>query len=181
MISLVLGGARSGKSGFAEQRISTLADAPEHITYVATARPWPSDQDFAARIARHQAQRPAQWRTEDAEDAIAVLHNPPSDHLIIDDAGTWLTWHFDQSAAWPGQDGNLADVEKRCAELVAALRTTTARNIVLVTPEVGLGVIPESAAGRVFRDQLGSLNAQLAEVADEVHLVVAGIALTLKS
>ncbi|AKK03556.1 bifunctional adenosylcobinamide kinase/adenosylcobinamide-phosphate guanylyltransferase [Corynebacterium epidermidicanis] len=186
MITLVLGGARSGKSAFAEMlttRISSLESSA--VTYVATARPWPGDTDFAQRIAKHQASRPAQWHTEDCRDAIDVLCSPQSPTLIIDDLGTWLSEQFDSHDAWPDatagkKEDQLRDVERRCAEFVAALQATTARNVVMVTPEVGMGLIPETPVGRVFRDTIGALNAAVAECADQVHLVVAGCALTLK-
>lgn len=190
MISLVLGGARSGKSGFAEGLVAKLAaqgariDAPTDISYVATARPWPDDREFATRIAKHRATRPADWLTEDARDAVDVLREPARPHLIIDDLGTWLTEQYSALDAWPDQPGGRdrhALVTGRCATLLAALRNTPAEHVVLVSPEVGMGIIPENPVGRVFRDDLGALNAAVAEVADTVHLLVAGCTLTLKS
>lgn len=173
MLTLVLGGARSGKSAWAE----SLFPAGEEVLYVATARPWPGDEDFAARIKAHQDRRPEHWVTEDCTPLIDVLAAPSHNNILIDDLGTWLTHVIDEREAWERPRGTVAgDVDK----LVAALAASSAR-IVAVTPEVGMGVIPESAAGRLFRDDLGRLNAQVAEIADEVVLVVAGIPLTLKS
>lgn len=179
MISLVLGGARSGKSHVAEQLV---ASAGAEIVYVATARPWENDSDFAARIDLHRRRRPQHWRTEDQLDAVEVLLAPPTaDGIIVDDLGTWLTEQFNCAQAWPGQSGDRSEVDARCIQLVDALISwPQSRNLVIVSPEVGMGVIPESAAGRVFRDALGNLNSRVAEVADSVSLIVAGCTLTLK-
>lgn len=173
MLTLVLGGARSGKSAWAEALFPEGAE----VLYVATARPWPDDHDFAERIQAHQDRRPSQWVTEDRTELIDVLTAPHASNILIDDLGTWLTHVIDAAGAWERPRGAVQPVVDK---LIAALAASSAR-IVAVTPEVGMGVIPESAAGRLFRDELGHLNAQVAEVADEVVLVVAGIPLTLKS
>lgn len=173
MLSLVLGGARSGKSAWAEAQFPADAD----VLYVATARPWPGDEDFAARIQAHQDRRPAHWVTEDSTPLIDVLAAPSHSNILIDDLGTWLTHVIDEHGLWERPRGSVQPVVDK---LLAALAGCPAR-IVAVTPEVGLSVIPESAAGRLFRDELGALNARVAELAEEVTLVVAGIPLTLKS
>lgn len=173
MLTLVLGGARSGKSAWAE----ALFPPDAEVTYVATARPWPGDTDFEDRIEAHRLRRPAHWHTEDRTELVDVLSTTQATHILIDDLGTWLTHLIDRLEAWEKPRGTVQPVVDK---LLAALSASTAR-IVAVTPEVGLGVIPESAAGRLFRDELGRLNAQVANVADEVVLVVAGIPLTLKS
>lgn len=173
MLKLVLGGARSGKSAWAE----ALFPPEAAVTYVATARPWPGDEDFAARIKDHRQRRPSHWVTEDERPLIDVLSSPPTSQILIDDLGTWLTHELDSLDAWQQPRGLVAP---RVVKLLEALRQCPAF-VVAVTPEVGLGVIPETPAGRLFRDELGRLNAQVAELADEVVLVVAGIPLTLKS
>ncbi|MBW4721682.1 bifunctional adenosylcobinamide kinase/adenosylcobinamide-phosphate guanylyltransferase [Saccharothrix obliqua] len=175
--TLVLGGARSGKSAHAE---GVLVD--EVVTYVATGRRYPDDAEWELRIARHVARRPPTWHTVEAprpDDLIALLtatavNDPP---ILVDDVATWLTGALDDAGAWEGH--GLDDVERLCARLVEAVSTTRAR-LVLVSAEVGLGVVPGTASGRLFRDHLGSLNARLAEVCDEVLLVVAGIPLRLR-
>ncbi|GAA1475272.1 bifunctional adenosylcobinamide kinase/adenosylcobinamide-phosphate guanylyltransferase [Corynebacterium felinum] len=173
MRTLVLGGARSGKSAFAEDLIG-----PGPCVYVATARPWPGDEDFAARISHHVARRPAHWVTEDSVDAVELLRDPPGGAVMVDDVGTWLTHVIDREQAWELPRGSVSPV---CASLVDAVnRFPDAQDLVLVTPEVGLGVIPEHYSGRLFRDELGALNAQLADVCERVVLVIAGQALVLK-
>ncbi|MEC3958339.1 nicotinate-nucleotide--dimethylbenzimidazole phosphoribosyltransferase [Nocardia sp. CDC153] len=167
--TLVLGGARSGKSAFAEQLV-----ASEAVRYVATAVADPADADFAERIAAHRARRPATWTIVEG-DPVAAL-GEPTPVTLVDDLGTWLTGRLDAHAAWESPRGTVApDV----AALVAAVAGYTER-LIIVSPEVGLGVIPGTASGRLFRDEIGTLNQRLAEVCDEVFLVVAGQALQVK-
>jgi len=172
--TLVLGGTRSGKSAHAE---GLLAEAA--VTYVATARRYPGDDDWDRRIARHVERRPRTWTTVETPDLPLLLGtaeatDPP---LLVDDVATWLTGVLDDAGAWEGEGAD--DVELACRELVIATRLCRAR-LVLVSAEVGLGVVPSTRSGRLFRDHLGSLNARLAEVCDEVLLLVAGIPLTLR-
>ena len=162
MITLVLGGARSGKSRVAEQLAARL---PAPVTYVATARVDPADADHVARVAAHRARRDPSWTTvEAAEDLADVLRSVPGS-VLVDSLGTWV------SAA----EGLLVDV----AGLVAALRDRSGDTVV-VSEEVGLGVHPSSALGRQFRDALGTVNQAVAAVADRVLLVVAGRVLPLE-
>ncbi len=170
---LVLGGARSGKSAFAEELVGESA-----CQYVATARPWPGDEDFANRIAEHRNRRPAHWHTEDSRDAIEVLRTPPTATVLVDDLGTWLTHLIDSHAGWERPRGA---VDTHIQELVTAIANyPTDRDVIIVSPEVGMGVIPEHRAGRLFRDELGRLNAEVATVCDQVVLVIAGQQLVLK-
>ncbi|RKT53267.1 bifunctional adenosylcobinamide kinase/adenosylcobinamide-phosphate guanylyltransferase [Saccharothrix australiensis] len=175
--TLVLGGARSGKSAHAEGLVTDDA-----VTYVATARRYPDDADWDERIARHVARRPATWHTVEApapRDLVALLtataETDPA--ILVDDVATWLTGALDDAGAWEGRGSD--QVDEHCAALVDAVSQTRAR-LVLVSAEVGLGVVPGTRSGRLFRDHLGSLNARLAEVCDEVLLVVAGIPLRLR-
>ncbi len=163
MITLVLGGARSGKSEVAEQ-IASAAAAP--VTYVATAVVG-DDHDLAARIARHRDRRPDAWHTIDAgRDLVAALRDTALDHtVLVDSLGTWVAAH-DEFAV----DG---------AALVDALRARHG-DTVLVSDEVGLGVHPSTGAGVAFRDALGELNRMVAAIADDVMLVVAGRVLPLE-
>lgn len=175
MRTLVLGGARSGKSVFAE---TIVGSGP--VLYVATARPWPDDEDFAARIASHAARRPRSWVTDDTSDLVELLGIPHSDTLLIDDLGTWLTTATDECGvdAWEKDSPAL---NARINALSSAIRAYDGSDVVIVTPEVGMGVIPEHASGRVFRDRIGALNQDIAGVCDRVVFVVAGQALELKT
>ena len=174
--TLVLGGARSGKSGYAEGLLPSAAP----VTYVATARRDPADTEWEARIARHIDRRPAAWRTvEPGPDGLAdLIATADQDRmLLVDDLATWLTGVLDMTGAWeggPDEAGRLVD------GLVTAVTDCTAR-LVLVSAEVGLGVVPETRSGRLFRDELGDCNARLAQVCDEVLLLVAGMPVRLNS
>jgi adenosyl cobinamide kinase/adenosyl cobinamide phosphate guanylyltransferase len=162
VIALVLGGARSGKSGYAEHLAASL---PEPVSYVATACV-DGDADFAARVAKHRGRRPATWTTiESGPDLPSVLRTTTGT-LLVDALGPWL-------AATPDLT---VDADTLCDAL-----TTRAGDTVVVSEEVGLGVHPATAAGRRFRDALGELNQAVAAVADEVVLVVAGRALRLEA
>lgn len=171
--TLVLGGTRSGKSAHAEG----LLDGGAAVRYVATARRVAGDAEWDARIAAHQVRRPATWATVEGADVAAELAEP-GPPLLVDDLATWLTGVLDDTGAWEAPTVPEA-VGAHVAELVAAVAACPSR-VVLVSAEVGLGVVPETRAGRMFRDELGALNAALAAVCDEVLLLVAGLPLRLK-
>lgn len=159
-VTLVLGGARSGKSAVAERLAGT---GPAPVTYVATGTA-DGDADMAARITAHQARRPAAWATvECAADLGAAIAACPGT-VLVDSLSTWV-------ARAPGF---AVDVDGLCRAL-----TGRAGDVVVVSDEVGLGVHPSSAGGRRFRDALGLVNQAVADTADEVLLVVAGRALHL--
>ncbi|WP_067655079.1 bifunctional adenosylcobinamide kinase/adenosylcobinamide-phosphate guanylyltransferase [Nocardia harenae] len=184
--TLVLGGARSGKSAHAEE----LAGAAARVRYLATAVPDPADRDFAARIAGHRVRRPADWEVLEGADLAAVLAGHPGDPdpalaghradlapaTLVDDIGTWLTARIDALDAWDAPRGTVAPETDALVAAVAGYR----HRLVLVSPEVGLGVIPATRSGRLFRDEIGTLNQRLARVCDEVVLVVAGIPMRVK-
>ena len=174
---LVLGGARSGKSERAELR---LAGEPR-VTYVATGSRGTDDPDWAARVAAHRARRPAWWRTAETTDLASLLragHGTARGALLIDGIGTWLAAVLDE-CGWDLRDGAVRDtVAARTAELVGAWRQACGY-VVAVSDETGLGVVPASAAGRLFRDELGRLNQALAAESEEAELVVAGRVLPL--
>jgi adenosylcobinamide kinase/adenosylcobinamide-phosphate guanylyltransferase len=149
------------------------ADAP--VRYAATARRRVDDLEWEARIARHAARRPACWTTVEDPDLVAELAR--GGRLLVDDLATWLTGVLDDTEAWEAPT-TPPGVEDAVATLVGAVRR--ASSCVLVSAEVGLGVVPATRAGRMFRDELGALNAALAEVCDEVVLLVAGLPLRLK-
>lgn len=170
--TLVLGGARSGKSGHAES-LAVL----EPVRYVATGRRDATDEDWQCRIERHRASRPKQWSTVETVASLSgVVSQPWNGTTLVDDLGTWLTGMLDDAAAWELPRGTIAPAVDALVDAVA--ESTSA--LVLVSPEVGLSVVPESRSGRLFRDELGLLNSRLAAVCDRVLLVVAGLALPLK-
>jgi adenosylcobinamide kinase/adenosylcobinamide-phosphate guanylyltransferase len=168
--TLVLGGARSGKSAEAELRVA----AHPEVTYVATG-PGPAggDGEWAARVAAHRARRPPWWTTLETLDLPGVLRTARA-AVLIDGIGTWLAGVLDEASAWTDPDA----VRPALDELVAAWRATGA-HVVAVGDEVGLSVVPATPAGRVFRDLLGELNRRLAAESEEATLVVAGRAVEL--
>ena len=170
---LVTGGVRSGKSGHAE---SLLAGEPT-TTYVA-AGPSYDDADWHARIARHRERRPQTWATLETSD-VAVALAEANGPVLVDCLGTWLDAILAKAGLW---EAPLEEVEEyvaaRTTGVVATLRAATAP-VVIVTNEVGLGVVPEHRSGRLVRDLLGTVNQRVAGVCDEVHLVVAGRVLRL--
>lgn len=161
MITLVLGGTRSGKSAVAE-RLAGRRGLP--VTYVATAVADPGDVDLASRIAAHRARRPPAWSTREAGADLPAVLRDISGTVLVDALGTWV-------AAAPDL---VVDAGGLCAALVER-----AGDAVVVSDEVGLGVHPATEVGRRFRDVLGELNQAVAAVADEVLLVVAGRTLPL--
>ena len=167
---LVLGGARSGKSVQAELR---LAGEPE-VTYVAAGATGmgAGDPEWAARVAAHQARRPAWWRTVETTDLPGVLGGARG-ALLVDGIGTWLAAVMDECGAWDGAAEAAGRLAAEVAALISAWRQTEAR-VVAVSDETGLGVVPGTPAGRLFRDELGRLNQALAAESEETELVVAG-------
>ena len=175
--TLVTGGARSGKSVEAERRLETF---PE-VVYVATGGVREDDPEWARRVHLHRERRPSSWRTTESCDLVPLLaeEGPP---LLIDCLSLWLTDAMDRVGAWDDgrwADGGREELETRVAELVAAVRAT-GRTVVAVTNEVGSGVVPATASGRRFRDELGRLNTAFAGECEQVLLVVAGQALVLR-
>lgn len=170
---LVTGGVRSGKSRHAEGLVS--ADAA--VTYVA-AGPSYDDADWAARVGAHRQRRPATWSTLETRDVAGVLADAPGP-VLVDCLGTWLTGVIDEAGLWEAPVEEVeAHVEGLLERLVLALATASV-DVVLVTNEVGLGVVPEHRSARLFRDLLGTINQRVGAACDEVHLVVAGRVLRL--
>jgi adenosylcobinamide kinase / adenosylcobinamide-phosphate guanylyltransferase len=166
---LVTGGVGSGKSTHAE----ALLAAHDDVTYVAPG-PVLDDADWLARVSAHRARRPASWTTLETADLPAALQT--GGPVLVDCLGTWLTRLVDDAGLWEAPAAEVsAYVAERTADAVAFLGET----VVLVTNEVGLGVVPEHRSGRLFRDLLGTVNQRFAAACDEVHLVVAGRVLKL--
>ena len=175
--TLVLGGARSGKSATAERMLTGSHD----VLYVATGGTREGDGEWAQRIALHRERRPEDWRTAETCDLEPLLAEPGGP-LLIDCLALWLTSAMDECDAWDDnvwRESGEQRLRQRTARLVDAWRAT-ARPTVAVSNEVGSGVVPATASGRRFRDELGRLNAAVASASDQVLLVVAGQALRLK-
>lgn len=173
MRTLVLGGIRSGKSRWAETAISENRAAGETVCYVATGAASGADPEWEQRIDAHRHRRPPSWRTVETAGVAAHLRANPTTPTLVDDLGGWLTAVLDHRG-W--DEGSVdADVE----DLTAAVGAVSA-DLVLVSPEVGLTVVPATSAGRRFADELGILNQRLADCCDRVVLVVAGQPLRVK-
>jgi adenosylcobinamide kinase/adenosylcobinamide-phosphate guanylyltransferase len=165
MIEFVIGGARSGKSGHAER---LALETGGRVTYIATGEA--RDAEMATRIAHHRTRRPAGWRT--VEEAVALAgalrrEAAPDACLLVDCLTLWLT------------NVLLAERDAEIAALLAALPELPGR-IILVSNEVGWGIVPENALARRFRDEQGRLNQRVAALADNVTFVAAGLPLVLK-
>ncbi|WP_380169527.1 bifunctional adenosylcobinamide kinase/adenosylcobinamide-phosphate guanylyltransferase [Jannaschia sp. R86511] len=170
--TLVLGGARSGKSTHAER---LLADHDD-VVYVATAGRREADPDWDARVALHRSRRPPGWTTLETTDLVPLLDRP-GPALLVDCLALWCTDALDAAGAWEPEAWRDGDAERayrdRVAELLRAW-AATGRRVVAVSNEVGSGVVPATWSGRLFRDELGRLNAALAAASEQVDLVVAG-------
>jgi len=166
VLTLVLGGARSGKSRYAEGLIASL---PQPWIYIATAEA--RDDEMAARVAAHRARRETGWQTIEAPHELPEALNaaPAAAAVLVDCLTLWLTNVMLGSF----------DVEKMTAKLEDALRARGGETV-LVSNEVGLGIVPESELGRRFRDAQGILNQRMAALSDRVVLMVAGLALNVK-
>jgi adenosyl cobinamide kinase/adenosyl cobinamide phosphate guanylyltransferase len=165
VITLVLGGARSGKSALAERLV--LAHAGP-LLYLATGRA-DGDADMAERIDRHRRDRDARFTTIETLELAQALDDAPALPMLVDALGTWVAGHPDFV--------DDRQVDELCRALVD--RSSRGAATVLVSDEVGLGVHPESAVGRRFRDVLGTVNQRVAAIADYAVLVVAGRVLRL--
>jgi adenosylcobinamide kinase/adenosylcobinamide-phosphate guanylyltransferase len=176
--TLVLGGARSGKSAEAERR---LAAFPE-VLYVATGGTRDGDAEWAERVTAHRERRPAAWRTVETCDLLPLLADAAGPPLLIDCLSLWLTHIMDAAGAWDdatwhrtGSAAVQADIDALCSAWRATRRT-----VVAVSNEVGSGVVPATAAGRRFRDILGHLNSALADRSEHVLLMVAALPVRLR-
>ncbi|WP_196140979.1 bifunctional adenosylcobinamide kinase/adenosylcobinamide-phosphate guanylyltransferase [Aliikangiella sp. G2MR2-5] len=172
MIHLVLGGARSGKSRFAEATIKkTAEESNKRVTYIATASA--GDDEMRVRIERHKSQRPNDWRLieEPLKVAEVIRSCSHNDLLLIDCLTLWLSnWLC---------EGSLDDFEEAKRSLLASLKSTEA-GVVLVSNEVGSGIVPLGELSRDFVDQAGWLNQAIAAMADKVSLIVAGCEVPLQ-
>jgi adenosylcobinamide kinase/adenosylcobinamide-phosphate guanylyltransferase len=172
--TLVLGGIRSGKSRWAEEAIAKSLAPGQPVRYLAS---WLAGQDDAAwahRVAQHRDRRPAHWSTVETDDITTQLRQSPDTPTLVDDLGAWLTSTLDRHHAW--ENGSVAAPVADMIAAVSAFEST----LVLVSPEVGLTVVPATASGRRFADELGILNQRIAALCDQVVLVVAGQGVPIK-
>lgn len=167
MITMITGGARSGKSRYAAEQALSLTDRPVHV---ATARIW--DDEFRARVDRHRSERGPEWVCMEEEKSLAVL---PLDGrvCVIDCVTLWLTNFFVDSTSDVAQ--SLDDFRAE----IDALRSRPG-SFFIVTNEIGMGIHAETEIGRRFTDLQGWANQYMASVADRVVLMVSGIAVTIK-
>jgi adenosylcobinamide kinase/adenosylcobinamide-phosphate guanylyltransferase len=163
----ILGGARSGKSRFAEE---LAGKAGGRLHYLATGRAW--DDEMRDRISHHQERRGGEWTTHEAPvDIATVLQrlDSPNSVILIDCLTLWLTNLMMENA----------DMETAFAELEAAIESTRAK-LIFVSNEIGLGIVPENRMAREFRDHAGRLHQRVAAIAGEVYFVAAGLPLKMK-
>jgi len=191
-IVLVTGGARSGKSAFAEERLANR----ESVCYIATGLPRGEDPEWQERIRLHQERRPASWTTQEQYAGLADWLREQSHPVYLLDCATLLTsnrlfdliaQHFpdklelteEHFLSRQEQSFLLQLLEEEWQELLSAIRQTNAE-CWIVTDEVGLGIIPETRLGRFFRDVQGKINQLIAKEASEAYLVICGLAQQLK-
>ena len=170
IVTLILGGVRSGKSRFAEQ----MAGKTKGVTFIATARP--SDAEMRRKIARHRSERPASWETIEAPVALAkaiASRSDKTDVIIID----CLTIYVDNITST--HHGDVPKVEREFDRVCREIQRCRS-SVIIVSNEVGCGVVPAFRSGRRYRDLLGQLNQRVADIADRVILMVAGIPLAVK-
>jgi adenosylcobinamide kinase/adenosylcobinamide-phosphate guanylyltransferase len=169
-VTLVLGGARSGKSRYAQE----LASAFQRVVYFATARR--DDAEMRGRIARHRRERPSSWKTIEVSTGLDFAlreEDPRADLLLID----CLTLYM--ANIMGRKSGGHRPIRSHIQLLCEAVRDAEA-SLVIVSNEVGSGIVPPFRSGREYRDLLGELNQQIAKLADQVILMVAGLPLTIK-
>lgn len=162
----VTGGARAGKSTFAQQQAQALGG--EEVSFIATAQGL--DAEMRERIARHRQERPAQWETlEEPLQVPAALHGARYRVVLLDCLTLWVA--------------NLMQAQQEVLPRLEGLLAVWAesdKTLVVVSNEVGMGIVPENALARAYRDQLGAVNRRVAEAAEAVYLLVAGIPLKLR-
>ena len=166
MRTLVLGGIRSGKSRWAETAIAT-ATSEMPVRYIATGPAADSDNSWAKRIADHRDRRPRNWTTIESADVATQLRAEIPTPALVDDLGGWLTATLDRRG-W-----DCEPITTEVDDLVAAISAFDAP-LILVSPEVGLTVVPATESGRRFADELGAVNQRIADCCDRVVLVIAG-------
>ncbi len=176
-MTLVLGGARSGKSTFAQ---TWAAETGQSVLFVATAQAF--DEEMRSRIARHQAERPSSWRTfeKPLNVGAALQKNPPTEPVVVVDCLTLLVSNILLALPEDASQDVVNQAALAEAEALVAAQRVGMATWLIVSNEVGMGVVPPSRMGRFYRDALGYANQHIARAADEVVLLVAGIPWRLK-
>ena len=181
---LILGGARSGKSTFAER---LAASSGKRVAFIATATA--SDEDMQDRIARHRASRPAEWKTiEEPLDLVYALQEASNeaDVILLDCMTLWLSNWMGQPAFTGETENVILNSATKSAlaateALLAAVKIlAVGKTVLLVSNEVGLGIVPMHPLSRAYRDTLGWVNQRIAQDAERVYLMVAGLAVDIK-
>ena len=182
-ITFILGGARSGKSSFA---INLAKEKSDKVAYIATASP--TDEEIIERIRIHKSSRPNSWLTVEKSENIAAAINdlPDTINLVIIDCLTYLTFNILNRWHW---DGSITDtkntvqaelkVMKEADHLISSINKSRA-NFILISNEVGLGLVPPYPLGRVFRDVMGRFHQMITANSSEVYMLIAGIPMRLK-
>lgn len=174
---LVLGGARSGKSAFAEELVREGEEGGRTPVYVATCEALAGDREMARRIARHRERRPSSWATVEAPLDLekAIAEAPDDSVLLVDSLTMWMANILADMTEGAGEE----EGARRAGAFCKAVAASPA-DVVAVSDEVGWGVVPSTPLGRLFRDLLGRANQEAARHAQEVWLVVAGLPQKLK-
>lgn len=178
MKELILGGARSGKSGFAESRAQTSGLT---VTCIVTAQP--NDQEMAARIRHHREKRPAPWKVVEEPVSLAATLKAlaaPGQCLLVDCLTLWLSNLLHADRGDPVMAGPHEPMFAREREALVAALPALAGHIILVSNEVGMGIVPLGELSRRFSDEAGRLHQDLAGICDRVTLMVAGLPLVVK-
>ena len=182
-LTLVTGGARSGKSHYAEGLLSDKST----VTYIATAPPYHDDPEWTSRIELHQSRRPEHWKTvETSHLTEALAQITDNEHVLVDCLTLWLTSTIDRLGGWtlePNTNEYIEFLRELDDHIESLCRTAQScrGDVVFVTNEVGSGIIPAVSSGRLFQDLLGKLNVAIGTICDSVVLVVAGRALEIYS
>jgi len=169
-VTLVLGGVRSGKSRYAQ----TLASRYRRVTFLATARP--SDGEMRERIAMHRRERPASWKTVEVPldlPKTITAESRRSDLLLVDCLTLFVA---NAMTRHPREPSSVRLATERVCQAIRASKAS----VIVVSNEVGSGIVPVYRSGRIYRDLLGQMNQEIAKIADNVVFMIAGIPLTVK-
>lgn len=175
---LILGGARSGKSAYAEQLASALE---QPVSYIATAQVY--DDEFAQRVAHHQARRPAYWQLVEAPFNLAqtlVKYDAPDTCMIVDCLTLWLAQCICPDCAPPAGVTRTEALWQQEREALLNTLPTLKSHVLLVSNEVGMGIVPLGEINRQFQDEQGRLNQAVAKLANKVSFIAAGLPIHLK-
>ncbi|SFG48264.1 adenosylcobinamide kinase /adenosylcobinamide-phosphate guanylyltransferase [Desulfotomaculum arcticum] len=177
-IVLVIGGARSGKSAVAESYASNLANK---VVYIATAGV--QDEEMARRVKLHRERRPENWSTVEEKQCLgaALTKLQPGSVVLVDCLTIWITnWLLDQTVEELSAEAKETRIMQEAANFIQAAQDNKLK-LIMVSNEVGYGLVPDNELGRLFRDISGRVNQYVAAVADKVFLVISGIPLEIKS